>query len=888
MKKNATKLLSCIALSMALSGPIANVYAQDARVKVNASTIAKHAAQLGFSATDLQNYRISDAYVDKLSGATIVYLQQTFKGVDVFNSIKTVAIKDNKVYSVAGSYINDIASFVKSKDVTAKISAADAVKAAAQHFALSPSAVSAVKTSGNLVEFGKLNISTINVKAKQLWVYDDVANTATLAWQVEFQPLKKSDYWLVNVDALKGTVFSKINLTVSCDWQHPVNATSTEAVSQMAAVDAEAIDTSLIPEGSAYRVVPFPAESPDKIGGKLKFDVDPWKLAGEGNAATTYKWYMDSLGSYDSTRSNNVLAQEDQNGDNGFGLGAHSQAPLPASLYPWQADFAADPTAPQNRKAAITNLFYWNNIMHDVSYQYGFDEVSGNFQNSNLSRGGKGNDFVYADAQDGSGTDNANFGTPSDGSNPRMQMFLWSAVPSFKVLTPTAFAGTKTVTESAFSTNNKLADKGPITGSVVLVNDDATGTLHQGCSTPVNASALAGKIALIDRGTCNFTAKVLNAQNAGAIAAIVVNNVTGAPITMGGTDNTITIPAVMVSLETGDTMKQYLAVDSTVTVTMKAGTRLDGDLDNSIIAHEYTHGISNRLTGGPSQSTCLSNAEQGGEGWSDYMALMVTTNWKKAGINDGANKRPIGTYVLGQSFETGAGIRAYPYSTDLSINPWTYAMMTASGGEVHTIGEIWCATLWDMTWDIIQQTGVIEPNIYNADGTYGNAVALKLVIEGMKLQKCRPGFIDARNGILAADTLLYNGKYSASIWKAFARRGMGVYASEGSANSTSDQVADFTEPAPAQPFAKQAMSVKAVSDKISISPNPAKDFVTVTVPNNTKSLTVTLSSANGQKVSSYIMTNGVKQISLPAVAPGVYYVTISGEGVSYKKSIIIQ
>ncbi|MEN9963019.1 MAG: hypothetical protein RL582_114, partial [Bacteroidota bacterium] len=70
---------------------------------------------------------------------------------------------------------------------------------------------------------------------------------------------------------------------------------------------------------------------------------------------------------------------------------------------------------------------------------------------------------------------------------------------------------------------------------------------------------------------------------------------------------------------------------------------------------------------------------------------------------------------------------------------------------------------------------------------------LKLVIEGMRLQPCSPGYIDARNAILRADTILYGGRYGCAIWKAFARRGMGKFASQGSSSSTTDQTADFTD-----------------------------------------------------------------------------------------------
>ena len=105
------------------------------------------------------------------------------------------------------------------------------------------------------------------------------------------------------------------------------------------------------------------------------------------------------------TRGNNVHAYEDINHDNITGY-----SPDTFNLrfdYP----FTPSITPTVNLASCITNLFYWNNIMHDVTYQYGFDEVSGNFQNNNLGRGGLGADYVKAEAQDGGGTNNANFST---------------------------------------------------------------------------------------------------------------------------------------------------------------------------------------------------------------------------------------------------------------------------------------------------------------------------------------------------------------------------------------------------------------------------------------------------------------------------------------------
>jgi hypothetical protein len=72
------------------------------------------------------------------------------------------------------------------------------------------------------------------------------------------------------------------------------------------------------------------------------------------------------------------------------------------------------------------NLFYYNNIIHDYLYSIGFTEALWNFQQDNFGKGGAGQDGISAQVQDGSGTDNANFGTPADGGYPRMQMFLFT------------------------------------------------------------------------------------------------------------------------------------------------------------------------------------------------------------------------------------------------------------------------------------------------------------------------------------------------------------------------------------------------------------------------------------------------------------------------------
>jgi hypothetical protein len=778
------------------------LYAQQISMKEAMFLVKQNSSFLNLSSEDIDNSIISDAYFDRISNTQLIYLQQSYQGIPVYHAIQVIALKKDHAISVEGQRIAKIEEKVTGVKEVPAVSATQSVSAAARELKIQQpvSLVMLRADSKNLkVEFSSA-ISKENITSDLMWVQGNDGKVR-MAWQVKIVPHNSDAYWLVRINANDESVLGKDNLTLSDNWNRPVN--SNEKVATDRSLQPPSVKPTVSPktiQSSDYRIIPFPAEAMSFPGGTPTLVSNPWVSSGVSNNAISLGWHNDGNADYAYTRGNNVWAKEDHLGNNsnsGAVATSTSATPYLTFDFPFHAD--QQPDTGTNLNFAITQLFYWNNVMHDVSYQYGFDEASGNFQNDNLSRGGLGNDFVYADAQDGSGTDNANFSTPADGSNPRMQMFLWSPDQSknLNINSPSSIAGPMPSLEGAVSNNNLFINVGPVTGDLVLYNDDVSGTTHLACGSAANAGALSGKIAVIDRASCNFTVKIKNAQTAGAIAVIMVNNVGGdSIIVMGGSDNTITIPAVMISQNNGSTIKSLLAANTVVNATLSAnGIQLDGDLDNGIMAHEYTHGISTRLTGGPSAATCLTNNEQGGEGWSDYMALMMTTNWSTASISDGTKARSLGTYVIAEQ-PTDGGIRTYPYSTDLSIDPWTYADMAATGGEVHTIGEIWAATLWDMTWNIIQQDG-INSNLYNANGTGGNSVALKLVMLGLKLQPCQPGFLDARDAILKADTILYDGTYSCAIWKAFARRGMGILAQQGSSNNTTDQVADFSIPASA-------------------------------------------------------------------------------------------
>ncbi|TKK67236.1 T9SS type A sorting domain-containing protein [Ilyomonas limi] len=807
--KNFCALAVTLLLAFGATAQTTKTSGADASEAAVKNLVIKNSSALGLTSNEARTLRISSSYYDKNAQAIMAYLQQTYKGIDVYNAITVVAFKNGQVISVQPGSVPVIDKKIIAKTILPNIDAKQALRKAAAEVKeeLSENVLAYVKKSADGQEFEFIRENANSIFVRLMWVpADDEANNYLLGWQVSLHSHVGNALWLIKIDAQTGNVIKKDNLTVSCNFTSPRHLHKMECFEQPAIAAEDNILQAEAVNSAKYNVIPYPFSDPNFTAPVLV--TNPWTMFADADAYTL-NWNSDAAKDYDSTRGNNVYAQPDLDGKNNtLKQAARSSTALPNLTFNFTPNFSKDAlSSAPTRNFGVTNLFYWNNIMHDMSYQYGFDEAAGNFQKSNLNRGGKGNDYVIADAQDASGTNNANFATPADGSNPRMQMFLWSPSP-FKTCfanKPAAFTGFKMASESSFSTNNKIKNAGAITANVVIYKDAGT-TTSLGCNASSNAAALAGKIAYIDRGNCDFVTKAKNAQNAGAIAVLIGDNVDAqSPILMGGTDNTITIPAFSILKSVADSIKDFRRRGIVVNITLQPGPQIDGDLDNGVVSHEYTHGISNRLTGGPNIATCLSNKESGsmGEGWSDYMGLMVTTNWATAHVNDGFNiPRPIGNYAFGLTPEFG-GIRYYPYSTDFNVNPWTYDSLASSdritnGGflvpyDPHTPGEVWCNMLWTMTWDIIAQDG-INASITDASKTGGNIVAMKLVMQGMKMQKCNPGFVDARNGILEADTLLFGGAYSNIIWKAFAKRGLGYSANQKKSNNLKDGIAAYDLP----------------------------------------------------------------------------------------------
>ncbi len=761
-------------------------------------------SKYGLSKTAVGDLKIKSQYRSSHNQAEHVHFNQTFGDIDIISSeINLTILKDGSIISI-GHNLKALDQFpVLPKQPS--LSAGEAIPIAAGSLGQVSRSVPAIikHTSDGTPVFDKSNISLQDIPV-QLGYLPTPSGEYRLVYTMLIESASKGKVYQSIIDAVTGQSVANDIMTLQCKFEHGYLAHNEECLEEKyTSISTAALTTSsttMMP--GQYRVLPVSIESPSHGNFELLTGVDDVD-------ASPFGWHdiNGAIGAeYTYTRGNNVYAFLDRNWDYFPDLNIDGGANL---IFDFPYDNNAEPVT--NQSIAVTNLFYWNNVMHDFSYQYGFDEAAGNFQENNYTNNGAEGDYIEAHAQFGDNNpstcgdqanndvdciNNADFSIVPDGFNGRMRMFTWNRDNSSKfldVLEPTDLAGKILTGLPEFGFDITTV---PITGEVVVI-DDGSFDPTKGCNPVAANQNLTGKIALIDRGVCDFSLKVYNAQEAGAIGAIICNfEDVVIPMGTGENGEDVTIPSVFISSVECNRIR--LAAGTGLVISLVApesgGPLLrDGSLDNSIIAHEYAHGITSRLVGGPSTASCLSagfgnaaeEASGMSEGWSDFFGLITTV---QPG-DTGEKRRGIGTYANKEA-TNGRGIRKYPYSTDMTINPYTYADIILEAEQYGT-GTVWCTMLWDLYWAFSDVYGW-DPDLYH--GTGGNNIAIQLVMDGLKMQQCYPGFADARNAILAADMINNGGANQCLIWSVFARRGLGDDASQGDPHSWSDGTEGFLLP----------------------------------------------------------------------------------------------
>ncbi|KAF9090067.1 Fungalysin/Thermolysin Extracellular metalloproteinase 5 [Mortierella sp. AM989] len=587
------------------------------------------------------DYIVKNAYTSKHNGVTHVYLRQRIDGLEVINGDINVNVDKH------GNVISYGDSFYKGNNRKKSLTIKEWIKKEAESF----------QEQGRQLNFGRWRHRTqerqeevpvpkatispqeallsfaryLNVEIPRPEDMDIVSTNSLRSDKVDVVmtncPLTANGQvpvaqaYIQNADGELELVYDfQVEMKDTDNWFHVQINAETGKVVQVVDWVADA----------SYNVFPMGTNDPED--GNRKLLKDP-----HHPPASPLGWNRQAQNkNFTTTVGNNVYAGENRRNGNDWQNNPKPEGTIDEDgelVFDFKLNLEKDPSSYVD--AAVTNLFYWNNQVHDIFHHYGFDEESGNFQENNFDRGGLGNDAVIANAQDGSGYNNANFATPPDGQHGKMRMYVWD------------------VTEVA----------------------------------------------------------------------------------------------------------------------------RDGDLESGIIIHEYAHGISTRLTGGPANSGCLGWGEAGGmgEGWGDFFATM----FRQKKHHDYESVFDMGSYANG-----GQGIRRFPYSTSLTINPETFKVMDGPAyWGVHAKGEVWAEMLFEVYQNLHLRLPFTEKWYTDDKTSYANTLVLQLVVDGLKLQPCTPSFIQARDAIIQAEKILTNGKYRCDIWKAFSKRGLGPKAKVVGANS---------------------------------------------------------------------------------------------------------
>ncbi len=752
---------------------------------------ARYADSYGLTPGALKTLRVVHSH-DTGRGGIVVRLRQEVNGIEVFHSDLRVMMKRNRdLVALSGRLHPEATAALASAPFT--LAPDDALASAFEDLFSVPvlnTSFSESSMDGRYTRFALLPGSKADKAglefarpARVKPVFFPLGDHLVAGYFVELYAGKRgtrdAEYYRYIIAADDGHVLYRENLTTNDSFDYRVWAGS------------DPLKTPL--DGPQQDYTPHPTGTPDASQPTF---VPPSLITMEGfntNPSNTVDPWLPA----NATESvgNNVDAYTDHSGPDGFTSGDLRATVTGNQTFDRTYDVLAAPLDSEDQSmASVTQLFYVNNWLHDWFYDSGFDEASGNAQTDNFNRGGEEGDPLRAEAQDGAlanDRNNANMSTPADGESPRMQMYLWT----------TGSARTLDLNPANLSPATAGANFGPqnydVTATMTL-GEDGQGDNNDGCQALTNN--VSGDIVLVDRGGCSFVQKANNAQNAGAVGIVIANDQNTNIFTMGGTDNGVTIPAMMISQTNGNAFKAALGNGpQTAHMVLATGVERDGTIDNTIVAHEWGHYIHNRLVdGGNRQHSAMS------EGWADFVGIYMSHK---------QTDDPNGAYAVGvyATFSTSAdsgyfGIRRYPYSTDLAKNALSFRhiqngedLPTVPGdpggpnSEVHNAGEVWTSMLWDGYLALVARSQA--PNApYDFMGARRRMA--DYIVAGMMMTPETATYTEGRDGVLAA-AFAADVDDGMALAQAFAGRGAGSCAESPERFSTSLQgVVESTELAP--------------------------------------------------------------------------------------------
>ncbi len=384
------------------------------RVEILRDFVKENENLIGVSNEQASSLKVLADYTNPDGNLSFTHLEQRIKGIPVFRGeVKAGFTKNGEMIRV----INNLAPALDYESLSSDFGdPLAAVKAAAGHINYELKAADVTRNNSASTDvkavFGNGDWATT---AEKLY-FPTEPGVARSAWRVLiWEPVNA--YYVI-IDAEKGTMLWRKNITEdqtqTATYQIYDNANAMiKTADSPAPLTPGPIDTG----GTQGPIIPM-RSNVTRVGNEA-----PYTFNNNG-------WITDSANGVNGhTDGNAVEAGIDRDGTNGVdavvpGVNRNFNStwnPPPGNPAPGD-----NPLTPEAQKGAVIQMFYVMNLYHDELYRLGLTEQAFNFQHNNFGRGGLGNDRVSAEGQDSSGSNNANFGTPADGSRGRMQMYIWT------------------------------------------------------------------------------------------------------------------------------------------------------------------------------------------------------------------------------------------------------------------------------------------------------------------------------------------------------------------------------------------------------------------------------------------------------------------------------
>ena len=371
--------------------------------------VDEHAGLFGHDATALEGARLKRDATTRHNGLRTVVWEQEHEGIRVFDAVFIANVtKNEELVNVASQFVpNPPQAALKGTPkriagAAPLISSPRAIALAAAHLgeeAALESELTASAASEGANRRQKFRAPWIKgeTRAELVWLPLD-GESLRLCWEVSLKGRVRREVYRVLIDAETGEVWERHCMTVYIS-------------------------------DASYRV--FTSDSPTPLTPSYSSTGNASQPGTVSRALVTTKasntnasplgWITDGV---NETRGNNASAATDLGGDDS--PEARPQG-SPNRVFDFALNLGLAPTDSNYRKAAVVNLFYWGNWLHDRLWELGFDEGFGNYQDNNFGRGGSGSDGLRLDAQDGEGVKNANFNTTAygDGNDSWIQMYIF-------------------------------------------------------------------------------------------------------------------------------------------------------------------------------------------------------------------------------------------------------------------------------------------------------------------------------------------------------------------------------------------------------------------------------------------------------------------------------